>query len=996
MVKKPEKIKDRATAYALSVLDGEILAGPIVHGACQRHLNDLEHAGDRGFYYDEKEAAEAMAFFEEILHLAGGQYEGLPFILLPWEAFIIGSIFGWRRKSDDMRRFRVAYVETGKGPLALDTPIATPLGWSTMGKIKPGDYVFNSLGKATRVISVSPIFYNHECYKLRFSDDSEIIADAEHEWFVSSLRSGEKPGPHNGPKKGGYWKRNTEYISKTYILPESSSQYPQAKWNHRIDIAPALDLPDINLPIKPYTLGAWLGDGDSDGARITGEDEEIMDNIKADGYLVGNKYFKSGNKVFRQPFGLIDATRCKRGHLKSIHSNGLHCRACERELDRNKRTGRAISPTVNVSIRVVMRKMGLFKEKHIPELYFRAGTGQRLSLLQGIMDADGHIAKNGHCEITLCNKQLIYDVMMLLKTLGYKCTVKESAAKLNGIEISRRWRISFQAYWSQPPIRLKRKLSNLSYEPTTKPLCQGRMIVSCDPVESVPVRCITVASDDHMFLAGRDFIPTYNSGKSPLAAGIGLKGLVADNEPRAEIYAAATFRDQAMVLFRDACAFYDQSPELQKRLTPSGVGEKRWNLAYLDQRSFFRVISSEKKGQSGPRPHMALLDEVHEHTDGTVIEMLRAGFKFRRQPLSFMITNSGYDKTSVCWEYHDMGMKIATGVIENDEFFAYICSLDEADLVDDKYLEDESLWPKVNPSLEYGLPGYDYIRNQIAEARGMPSKMSTVKRLSFCVWTEAENPWISPEIWIPCRDNTFDDSLLAGRKCWGGLDLSAVNDLTAFGLMFEPSTTDPMYRLKVWFWLPGENLKRKSKVDHVPYDVWKKQGHLFTSKGSAISKTQVIKFIYNEIAKYQLVGIAYDRNRMKDLIEFAEKEGIELAIGKWDKDKRVWNFDRSSGIKMMPFGQEARSMAPAIDKFETFLLEKQFRHDGNPCLTWCASNVVVDSDDSGYRKMSKKKSVGRIDGIVASVMACGILEDTQVKSVYEGMTKDEILERISF
>jgi len=597
----PKINNDRATAYAQSVLSGEILAGPIVRAACQRHLNDLEHAGERGFYYDEKEAAEAMAFFEEILHLAGGQYEGLPFILLPWEAFIISSLFGWKRKSDDMRRFRVAYVETAKG-----------------------------------------------------------------------------------------------------------------------------------------------------------------------------------------------------------------------------------------------------------------------------------------------------------------------------------------------------------------------------------------------------------SGKSPLAAGIGMKGLVADNEPRAEIYAAATTQSQAMVLFRDACAFYDQSPELQKRLTPSGVGEKRWNLAYLEQGSFFRVISAEKK-QSGPRPHIALLDEIHEHPDGTVIEMLRAGFKFRREPLAFLITNSGFDKTSVCWEHHEAGRKSALELVDppNDEFFAYICSLDEADMIDDKYLNDESLWPKVNPSLDYGLPGFEYIRGQITEARGMPSKMSTVKRLSFCVWTEAENPWIGPEIWIPCRDSDFDDSLLAGRKCWGGLDLSAVNDLTAFALMFAPSANDPLYRLKVWFWLPGENLRRKSEVDHVPYDVWEKQESLFTSEGSAISKTQVIRFIHNETAKYQLIGIAYDRNRMKDLIEFAEKDGIELAIGKWDKEKRVWNFDRPSGIKMMPFGQEARSMAPAIDKFETMLLQKQFRHDGNPCLTWCASNVVVDSDDSGYRKMSKKKSVGRIDGITASVMACGVLEDTHVKSVYMGMSKEEIVKRIS-
>lgn len=598
---KKRKPKDRALDYAEQVLAGKIIAGPYVRGACQRHLNDLKHAGDRGFYYDQTEAAEAIAFFEEILKLNGGQFEGKPFILFPWESFIIASLFGWKRKSDNMRRFRVAFVLTGKG-----------------------------------------------------------------------------------------------------------------------------------------------------------------------------------------------------------------------------------------------------------------------------------------------------------------------------------------------------------------------------------------------------------SGKSPLCSGVGMKGLVADNEPRAEIYAAATTQSQAMVLFRDAIAFYDQSPELQKRLTASGVGEKRWNLSYLEGGSFFRVISAERK-QSGPRPHIVCLDEIHEHPDNAVIEMLRAGFKFRRQPLSFMITNAGNDKTSVCWEYHDMGAKIACEQIQNDEFFAYVCSFDEEDLKNDKYLTDENLWPKVNPSLEYGLPGYDYIRGQVTEAQGMPSKMSTVKRLCFCIWTEAmDNPAFSREHWMACEDKDYPVDILKGRRCWGGLDLSAVNDLTAFALMFAPDSEgkDPFWRLKVWFWIPNDGIHDKEIRDHVPYIAWRDQKYLFASQGAAISKTEVIKFINEETAKYDLVGIAYDRSRMKDLKEFADKEGIELNEGKWDKNKRKWDFPGSYGIKMMPFGQEARSMAPAIDKFELYLLEKLFRHNGNPVLTWNAANAVIVTDDNGYRRITKNKSTGRVDGMVATVMACGILEDISEKSIYAGLSVEEIKARM--
>ncbi len=600
MRKKDSSTKDRATAYALAVTSGKILAGPFVRGSCQRHLNDLKHAGERGFYYNEHVAAEAMAFFEEVLILAGGQWEGKPFILLPWQAFIISNLFGWKRKSDNKRRFRVCYIESGKG-----------------------------------------------------------------------------------------------------------------------------------------------------------------------------------------------------------------------------------------------------------------------------------------------------------------------------------------------------------------------------------------------------------SGKSPLAAGVGMKGLLADKEPRAEIYAAATTQSQAMVLFRDAAAFFDQSPLLQTRLVPSGLAEKCWNLSHIESGSFFRVISSERK-QSGPRPHMALLDEIHEHPDGGVIEMLRAGFKWREQPLSFMITNSGHDKASVGWEYHDMGVKVACEQVQNDEFFSYICSLDDEDLEGDKYLEDESLWPKVNPSLEYGLPGYDYIRGQVLEARGMPSKMATVKRLCFCVWTEAENPAISKEAWFACQDLAYDAEILRGRRAWGGLDLSAVNDLTAFALMFAPSAEDPLWRLKVWFWIPGEGIRQKEEQDHVPYIAWRDAKHLFASPGAAISKADVIRFIHEETVKYDLHGIAYDRSRIKDLMEFAEKAGIELNIGKWDKEKRKWNFPGYGGIKMMPFGQEPRSMAPAIDKFELLLLEKRFRHDGNPVMVWCASSAVMKADEDGYRKVSKLKSTGRVDGLTATVMACGILDDgAPVTSIYDGKTVEEIKEMIA-
>jgi len=329
-----------------------------------------------------------------------------------------------------------------------------------------------------------------------------------------------------------------------------------------------------------------------------------------------------------------------------------------------------------------------------------------------------------------------------------------------------------------------------------------------------------------------------------------------------------------------------------------------------------------------------------------------------------MITNSGHDKTSVCWEYHDLGVKVAQQIVQNDEFFSYICSLDEEDLKDDRYLDDESLWPKVNPSLEYGLPGYDYIRSQVREARGLPSKMATVKRLCFCVWTEAENPAIDREAWMACEDKGYPKDILKGRRAWGGLDLSAVNDLTAFTLVFEPSENDPLWRLMVWFWIPGIGIQKKADQDHVPYIAWRDGGYIRAIDRKTIEYEFVIKDMVEICSEFDVRKIAFDRWKMKDF----QKEMYRLG---------------ASLPELVEFGQGYQSMSPAIKVFETKLIEGTMKHDGNPCLTWNASCVVAVEDAAENKKYDKSRSTGRIDGIIAAVMACGILEEGEIKSAYE-------------
>lgn len=451
------------------------------------------------------------------------------------------------------------------------------------------------------------------------------------------------------------------------------------------------------------------------------------------------------------------------------------------------------------------------------------------------------------------------------------------------------------------------------------------------------------------------------SGKSPLAAGVGMIGLTADGEQRAEVYAAATKKDQAMVLYRDAVAMFQQSPALQQRLKPSGVGENVWNLAYFQTSSFFRPISADD-GQSGPRPHVALIDEIHEHRTNTVVEMMRAGTKSRRQALIFMITNSGSSKTSPCWAYHDYAAKVADGTLEDDGFFGYVCALDEGE---DPFT-DEACWPKVNPSLQGAkLPGMKYLREQVTEARGMPSKEALVRRLNFCQWTDATNPWISADVWLGAQ-REYDWRQFRGRRAYAGLDLSSTTDLTGLVLYIEPVEPGEPWRLVPFAWLPEEGLERKERADRVPYLAWKAAGYLETTPGRAISKLVVVKKLAELSSFFDLQGACYDRWRIEDLKALAADNDVELP-------------------EMVAFGQGYKDMSPAIEAFETALLNGTMVHPGHPVLTWCAANAVTVSDDAENRKLSKEKATGRIDLMVAGVMAVGVVNATapEEKSFWE-------------
>jgi phage terminase large subunit-like protein len=459
------------------------------------------------------------------------------------------------------------------------------------------------------------------------------------------------------------------------------------------------------------------------------------------------------------------------------------------------------------------------------------------------------------------------------------------------------------------------------------------------------------------------------TGKSPLAGGVGLYGLIADGEPSAEIYSAATQKEQAAICFRDAKHMVELNPDLAG-IIDVGIS----NLAVRSTNSFFRPVSSEHKGLDGKRVHIALVDELHEHPSALVVDKMRAGTKARRNALLFEITNSGVGRHSVCWQHHDYSTKILQEIFVDDSWFAYVCTLDpcldceaagkdqpndECEKCDD--WRNEKTWGKANPGLGTILP-IEYLREQVNEAINRPGKENIVKRLNFCTWTEQSVRWLSMTAWDECNHGPIDPGSLLGRECFGGLDLAKVSDLSAFVLLFPPKEEGEPWKVLCWFWVPEEDIKDRSERDKVPYDVWVRQKLIITTEGNVTDYTFIQAKIIELAGQYQIKEIAFDRTFGGEIVE-----GL-----------------KSEGLTMVQFGQGFYSMDAPTAELERMIKGRELSHGGHPVLRWNASNIAVSLNPAGSMKPDKVKSTERIDGIVALCNALGraIVQPIDPGSVY--------------
>lgn len=476
------------------------------------------------------------------------------------------------------------------------------------------------------------------------------------------------------------------------------------------------------------------------------------------------------------------------------------------------------------------------------------------------------------------------------------------------------------------------------------------------------------------------------NGKSPLAAGILLYGLVADGESSAEIYSAAVTKEQAKILFRDAENMRTASAWLRKK-----IAAHRNNLSIASTASFARPISSEKRGLDGKRVHIALIDEIHEHPSDLVVNKMRAGTKGRRQALIFMITNSGYDRETVCYYQHEYSQKVLEQTLPaetSDAHFAYVCHLDACEECRanghtqpkdgcndcDNWL-DPDVWIKANPNLGVSIR-VEYLQELIGEAVSMPSKEGIVRRLNLCFWTQGEQRAIGAEAWARCSGQVEDPvawralkmNELKGRRCGAGMDLGSTDDMSSTVYLFPKQDGVPKPVVLPFFYTPRESVALRTQRDRIPYELWERTGFLKVTPGQ-VRDDQFIRKDINDCARlFDVKELRFDPHRALLLINELQADGFSVEAN-------------AQSRKLEGHQQGFISMHDPTTHLLSMIKGGEFEHGNNPILTWMADNLVTVADAAGNVKPvkpSNPSSPKKIDGIVALILAIAAVDANPV------------------
>lgn len=723
--------------YAHDVVSGKIPNSIYIIGACKRFLKDLKDSEDKDskYVFDIEYAERYLRLVQNFEHVIG-KWDTNKILYNPWQKWLWAAALGFKfRSNTSWPKYRTLHTEIPRGcakPFSLDTEVPTPTGIKKWKDIEVGSELFDRNGDVCRVVRKNKIFKNTQTQKIIFSDGTEIITGLDHEWFTSDKIERERLFNHTKrpPKYLSAIKkyesvRTTEEIKKTLKKGKEN--------NHSVRVCSPIKGVKKELPIPPYFLGFWLGDGSKGASRVTSDLKDIEDLSKAFNDLG------------------IDHT------IVNYRNDGSRC----------------INPK---NIFVKLRENNLLDNKHIPNSYITSDFEDRLNLLRGLIDSDGTIDKIGRVTITVGIKSLWNDLEYLISSLGFKVTWEEFKIHQNNNFKSENVfrRFSFTPRGIDFPISLlSRKLEKQINSKGTHTYTKSRFIIDVVDVEPEEMFCVEVDSPDHSFLITRRCIPTHNS---TMASQCALYFIGLDPSRSGEKLACfATKNEQSKIILEAAMAMANKSP---KYLKTTGVEVQAHRI--LDRKNFSEMVamSSDSKSMDGLNLRIAFCDELHAMSKA-LFDVIVSGQKKRRDSLTICLTTAGFSIAGVGYSQSQYAKKVALGEVIDESFFSAVYTIDEGD---DIY--DERTWKKANPNYGYSVDPVAFA-STAQKVRVNPSDKANFLVKSLNVWLSEANAYFSMAAWDSCKIPDLDIRHFLGKKCYMGIDLASKIDLTAKVLVFK-------------------------------------------------------------------------------------------------------------------------------------------------------------------------------------------------------------------
>jgi len=498
------------------------------------------------------------------------------------------------------------------------------------------------------------------------------------------------------------------------------------------------------------------------------------------------------------------------------------------------------------------------------------------------------------------------------------------------------------------------------------------------------------------------WVPRKN-GKTELAAGIAVLLTVADGEPGGQVFSIATDKLQASIVFDKAVAMVAYSAELQEHLTTF-----KTSIFCPELGSAFRPLSGIPKGKHGLNMSGLVGDEIHEWDDDRLYQFVHQSSAARREPLEFLISTAG-EKTGYGWEAWQYCQGILDGTIDDPETLVVMIGADaEKDKADPDYWKRESTWAEANPNFPT-TPKPEYLRAEAKAAMRLPRLENDFKRYHLNLPVEQTTRWLPMDAWADCgapailrpyfravveaaeeerapperppeylawlaappavRQRWRElPSLMAGKRAFGGVDLSSTTDLTCLAWFFE-AQDGGLPTVVPRFYVPRDTMQKRIKTDKVPYDLWERMGALTVTPGNVVDYEFIKRDLYADAELYRVGSVAFDRWNATQIILQVVGEGLDAK----------------------PFGQGFQSMTGPAKELEKLLLGRTLDHGGHPVLSWCARNAACEKDAAENIKPSKKKSNERIDGIVAAVMALGASMEAEPEQDLSGFLANPVI-----